>query len=170
MHQHLQQLATLPIWFSERTQVNIHDIRARAEKLQRTHGLGLLIIDYLQLVEESSGNRSREQGISAISRGLKMLAMNLDIPVIALSQLNRESENRANKRPSMSDLRESGAIEQDADVVMLLHRDWRCHILTDAEGNSTEHQADMIIAKWRNGITLDLKLHFDPQTMTFSER
>lgn len=170
MHGSMQSLATLPIWFSERTQVNIHDIRARAEKLKRSHGLKLLIVDYLQLVEENtSGNRSREQGISAISRGLKMLAMNLEIPVIALSQLNRESENRAHKKPTMADLRESGAIEQDADIIMLLHRDWRCGIHTDAHGNSTERQADLIIAKWRNGSVTDIKLTFDPQTMRFGE-
>lgn len=163
-------LSALPLWFSDTTQVTIHDIRARAEKLKRRHGLGLLIIDYLQLIEEATtNNRNREQNISQISRGLKMLAMNLDIPVIALSQLNRESENRANKRPTMADLRESGAIEQDADIIMLLHRDWRCGITTDALGHSTETQADLLIPKWRNGIPLDLKLNFEPHTMKFSE-
>jgi replicative DNA helicase len=163
-------LSALPLWFSDTTQVTIHDIRARAEKLKRRHGLGLLIIDYLQLIEEATTNtRNREQNISQISRGLKMLAMNLDIPVIALSQLNRESENRASKRPTMADLRESGAIEQDADIIMLLHRDWRCGITTDALGHSTETQADLLIPKWRNGIPLDHKLSFEPHTMKFSE-
>jgi replicative DNA helicase len=171
LQQSLDTLAALPISFADHAQMTIHDIRARAEKLKRDYNLALLIIDYLQLIEEAgSQHRSREQGVSAISRGLKLLAMNLEIPIIALSQLNRESENRANKRPTMGDLRESGAIEQDADIVMLLHRDWRCGIHTDAHGNSTEHQADLIVAKWRNGITLDLKLHFTPATMTFTER
>lgn len=166
----INKLSALPISFSDGTQVNIHDIRAKAEQLKRRHGLDLLILDYLQLVDELPGNnRSREQGISQISRGLKMLAMTLEIPVIALSQLNRESEHRANKRPSVADLRESGAIEQDADIIMLLHRDWRCGILTDAQGHSTEHQADLIIAKWRNGQPIDLKLHFEPRLMKFSE-
>ena len=167
----ITRLAELPLWFSDTTQVNIHDIRAKAEKLKRRHGLGLLIIDYLQLIEETTlhGQRNREQNISAISRGLKMLAMNLGIPVIALSQLNRESEARAHKRPSMADLRESGAIEQDADIIMLLHRDWRCGITTDAHGHSTEHQADLLIPKWRNGTPLDLKLRFDAHIMRFEE-
>jgi replicative DNA helicase len=166
----ISRLAALPLWFSDTAQVSIHDIRAKAETLKRRHGLGMLIVDYLQLVEDSSNSRqNREQAISQISRGLKMLAMNLGIPVIALSQLNRESENRTNKRPSMADLRESGAIEQDADIIMLLHRDWRCGVTTDAHGHSTEHQADLIIPKWRNGSPLDLKLHFNPHTMRFSE-
>lgn len=170
VHQSINTLSALPISFSDGTQVNIHDIRAKAEQLKRRHGLDLLILDYLQLVDELPGNsRSREQGISQISRGLKMLAMTLEIPVIALSQLNRESEHRANKRPSVADLRESGAIEQDADIIMLLHRDWRCGIYTDAQGQSTEHQADLIVAKWRNGTPMDLKLHFTPGLMKFSE-
>ncbi|WP_276135295.1 replicative DNA helicase [Polluticoccus soli] len=172
IYQSITRPAGLPLWFSDTAQVNIHDIRAKAEKLKRRHGLGLLIIDYLQLIEETTttATRNREQNISAISRGLKMLAMNLGIPVIALSQLNRESEARAHKRPSMADLRESGAIEQDADIIMLLHRDWRCGITTDAHGHSTEHQADLLIPKWRNGTPLDLKLHFHPHTMRFEER
>lgn len=171
LHHAMQALAALPLWFADSAQLTIHDIRARAEKLKRNHHLGLLVVDYLQLVQEPHNtNRSREQGISAISRGLKMLAMELQIPVLALSQLNRESENRANKRPTMADLRESGAIEQDADIVMLLHRDWRSGITTDPHGSSTEDQADLFIAKWRNGATFDLRLHFDPLTMTFTER
>jgi len=171
-HTHLAALSQLPIWFADHAQMTIHDIRARAEKLKRQHNLALLVVDYLQLVEEDSRhhNRSREQGVSAISRGLKTLAMQLQIPIIALSQLNRDSETRANKRPTMADLRESGAIEQDADIIMLLHRDWRCGIATDPYGQSTEYQADLFVAKWRNGATLDLRLHFDPPTMTFSER
>jgi replicative DNA helicase len=171
IYQSISRLATLPLWFSDTAQVNIHDIRAKAEKLKRRHGLDMLIIDYLQLIEEtqSSNYRNREQTISQVSRGLKLLAMNLGIPVIALSQLNRESENRANKKPSMADLRESGAIEQDADIIMLLHRDWRCGISADAQGHSTEYQADLLIPKWRNGIPLDLKLKFEPHIMRFEE-
>ena len=166
----VRELAALPLHFADTAAMCIHDIRARAEQLQRTTGLHLLVVDYLQLIaEHGDSRRSREQNISAISRGLKMLAMNLHIPVIALSQLNRESEHRSNKRPTLADLRESGAIEQDADIVMLLHRDYRSGIETDAEGNSTEQQADLMVAKWRNGKCFDLKLHFYPQTMMFSE-
>lgn len=162
-------LSALPLYFSDTAQCTIHDIRAKAEQLKQRHGLDMLLLDYLQLVEETDKYRSREQGIAQISRGLKMLAMNLEIPVIALSQLNRESEHRSNKKPTMADLRESGAIEQDADIVMLLHRDWRAGITQDAYGNSTEHQADLLIYKWRNGCPADLKLRFEAETMSFSE-
>lgn len=166
---HVRSLAHLPLHFADTASLSIHDIRAKAEQLQRTTGLDMLIVDYLQLIaEHGDSKRSREQNISAISRGLKMIAMNLDIPVIALSQLNRESEYRSNKRPTLADLRESGAIEQDADIVMLLHRDWRSGIETDADGNSTLNQADLIISKWRNGTCFDVKLHFDPGSMKFS--
>lgn len=162
-------VAELPIHFSDAAQCTIHDIRAKAEQMKQRHGLDVLMIDYLQLIEETDKYRSREQGIAQISRGLKMLAMNLEIPVIALSQLNRLSEQRADKRPNMADLRESGAIEQDADIVMLLHRDWRSGIYQDMMGNSTEQQADLIICKWRNGRPQDLKLHFEGAIMKFSE-
>lgn len=165
----INKLAPLPIYFCETGEVTIHDIRARATQLKNTRGMDVLIIDYLQLIAEPQGTRSREQGIAQISRGLKQLAMELEVPIIALSQLNRESEHRANKRPTLADLRESGAIEQDADVVFLLHRDWRAGILTNAYGQSTEQEADLIIAKWRNGAIAEEKIHFDAPTMTFSQ-
>ena len=165
----MERITTLPLYFSDGGSVTIHDIRAKAEQLHRTHGLDMLIIDYLQLIDEvDTKSRSREQGVSQISRGLKTLAMQLQIPVIALSQLNRESEHRNNKRPTLSDLRESGAIEQDADIVLLLHRDHRSGILTDSTGHCTKEQADLTVAKWRNGITHDVKLHFNPALMLFS--
>ena len=168
---HVHRLSPLPIYFSDTPQATIHDIRARAEQLRAQQGIDILIVDYLQLIDENPQykQRNREQNISAISRGLKLIAMQLQIPVIALSQLNRESEHRANKRPTLADLRESGAIEQDADIVMLLHRDWKAGILTDEQGNSTEHQAQLIICKWRNGTTLDLPLNFAPHYMKFTE-
>ena len=165
----LSGMAELPLFFSDTAQCTIHDIRAKAEQLKQRHGLDMLLLDYLQLVEETDKYRSREQGIAQISRGLKMLAMNLEIPVIALSQLNRESEHRADKRPTMADLRESGAIEQDADIVMILHRDWRAGRTHNADGSSTEHEADLLIYKWRNGSPADLKLRFEAETMRFSE-
>jgi replicative DNA helicase len=168
--QKVRTLAGLPLHFADDANLTIHDIRARAQQLKHQHGLDLLIVDYLQLIaEHGDSKRSREQQISAISRGLKMIAMSLQIPVIALSQLNRESEHRSNKRPTLADLRESGAIEQDADIVMLLHRDYRSGIEHDAQGNSTATQADLMIVKWRNGSCFDLKLHFNPETMRFGE-
>lgn len=166
---YVDRLSKLPIYFSQSTKVNIHDITNAATYLHQKHGLKLLIVDYLQLVEEDAKSQgNRERAISKISRGLKTLAMALKIPVIALSQLNRESDKRQDKKPVISDLRESGAIEQDADVIMMLHRDWRVDILQDAQGNSTEFQADLLIPKWRNGSTLRMKLKFDPPTMRFS--
>lgn len=161
--------ADLPLYFADDAQMTIHDIRAHAEQLQQTNGLQLLIVDYLQLIQEhADGKRPREQQIAAISRGLKMIAMSLQIPVIALSQLNRESEHRQNKRPTLADLRESGAIEQDADVVMLLHRDWQAGIRQTETGASTANDADLLIVKWRNGQTIDIRLRFHGPTMLFS--
>jgi Replicative DNA helicase len=169
IQQSMAHVASLPLSFSDASIATVHDIRARATQLKQQHGLGLLIVDYLQLIEEApeSGNRNREQGISQISRGLKLLAMELDIPVLALSQLNRASEHRQGKRPTLADLRESGAIEQDADGVLLLHRDERAGITHDAQGNPTTHQADIIVAKWRNGECFDIKLKFDGGCMRF---
>ncbi|OSZ79155.1 hypothetical protein CAP35_13145 [Chitinophagaceae bacterium IBVUCB1] len=162
--------AGLPLYFADDAQMTIHDIRSHAEHLLQTNGLQLLIVDYLQLIQEhADSKRPREQQIAAISRGLKMIAMTLNIPVIALSQLNRESEHRQNKRPTLADLRESGTIEQDADVVMLLHRDWQAGIRHTETGDSTICDADLIVSKWRNGCTTDIRLHFDGGTMRFGD-
>jgi replicative DNA helicase len=139
--------------------------------MHQQHGIGLMIVDYLQLIEETPGdkNRTREQAVSRISRGLKTIALQLKIPVLALSQLNRGANKRADKKPTMDDLRESGAIEQDADIIMLLHRDWREGIKTDSMGESTETKADLIIPKWRNGKTTKIELHFEGRIMHFTE-
>ncbi len=165
----VQQLAAMPIYLSQSTRVTVHDIKARARKLHKKHGLRILFIDYLQLIESTLRDASREQQVATISRALKVLAMDLNIPIVLLAQLNRESERRTDKRPGLADLRESGAIEQDADVVMLLHRDWHAGILTNADGSSTEHQADLFIPKWRDGTTTHLRLSFTGTHMQFSE-
>jgi len=163
-------LSGLPIYFSDTAQVSLTDIRAKAERLRIKNGVNLLIIDYLQLIEpENVNNRNREQEVSKICRGLKLLAMNMKIPVIILAQLNRQSEEKGNKKPELHHLRESGSIEQDADVVMFLHRDWVSGIKENEDGNSTEHEADLLIRKWRNGATMDIKLAFHGPTMKFSE-
>lgn len=170
IYQVMSEVATLPIWISDKTNVSGADIRAKAYKLKNRVGLDLLVIDYLQLIEaDGKNNETREREVARLSRSLKLLAMDLKIPVIVLCQLNRESEKQGSKKPRMSNIRESGAIEQDADVVALLHRDWKAGILQDAQGNSTERQADIIIEKNRNGSTMELPVSFDPDTMKFYE-
>lgn len=165
---YMEQLSKLPVYFSDTAKVSIRDIEAKAYKLHKKHGLDILFVDYIQLVEGIEKRQIREQVVSQISRGLKLLAMSLNIAVVALAQLNRESE-KEKRKPRSSDFRESGALEQDADIVMLLHRDWRMGVLDDGLGNSTENEADLICTKWRNGEPITLKLHFETTTMTFSE-
>lgn len=164
----------LPIYISDKTKVNINEIRAKAVKLKATKGCDVLMIDYLQLIDSTTDNRNynREQEVSKMSRGIKLMAMELDIPVITLCQLNRQVTARSYKDrfPKLSDLRESGAIEQDADVVMFIHRDFMSGWQQDESGVSTEFVADLIAPKWRNGATFHMELDFDPPKMKFSER
>lgn len=167
-------LVNLPIYLSDKTRVNINEIKAKATKLKHSKGLDCLIIDYLQLIDTASGNKNynREQEVATMSRGLKLMAHDLEIPVIILCQLNREVTKRSYKDrlPKLSDFRESGAIEQDADVVMFIHRDYTSGWQTDESGNSTEFNADLVGAKWRNGSTFHLELDFDPPKMHFKEK
>ena len=130
-------------------------MRAKARRLKAEYDIGLVVVDYLQLMRGRS--ESREQEISDISRSLKAMAKELDIPVIALSQLNRSLENRPNKRPQLSDLRESGAIEQDADVICFIYRD---EVYNKAEDNPKRGIAELIIGKQRNGPTGTIELAF----------
>jgi replicative DNA helicase len=165
----------LPIYVSDKAKQSMGEIRAKAIKLKKMHNLGILFIDYLQLVDSGPNearNRSREQEVSGFSRGIKLLAKELDIPVVVLCQLSRAATQRGQQAryPKLSDLRESGAIEQDADVVLMLHRDWMAGVATDEDGNSTEHQADLLAQKWRNGATIQLPLDFDGARMLFTER
>lgn len=164
----------LPIFITDKTNVNISDIRAKAEKLKAREGLDVVIIDYLQLVESSlPGNKNREQEVAAISRGSKIMAKEMGISCMVLCQLNRESIKRkgAERFPQLSDLRESGAIEQDADVVMFLHSDWMMGITQDEGGYSTEHLRQLVVRKWRNGrANFSIDLDFEPTKMKFTER
>lgn len=158
----LDKIATAPIYIDDTPAITVSSIRAKCMRLKQTQNLGLVVIDYLQLMQSSGRNESRQQEISEISRSLKILAKELDIPVIALSQLSRASESRSDKRPMLSDLRESGAIEQDADIVMFLYRD-------DYYNKDSEEKniAECIIAKFRGGETTTIKLGWQGQYTKF---
>ncbi len=156
-------LRTSSIHIDDTPGVTIADVRARARRLKATQpDLGLIVIDYLQLMQGDDPRHSRQQQISDISRGLKILAKELEVPVLALSQLNRAVEQRADKRPMISDLRESGAIEQDADVIMFIYRDEIYNPETPDKGI-----AEVIISKQRNGPTGTVKLAFQGQYTRF---
>ena len=134
------------------------------------HNIKVVIVDYLQLMTAGTDSRgSREQEVSTISRSLKAIAKELDIPILALSQLNRSVESREGKRPQLSDLRESGAIEQDADIVTFIHRPEYYGITEDDSGNSLIGVAEIIIAKHRNGATGDVHLSFKKELAKFSD-
>ena len=158
----VSMLSEAPIYIDDTAGLTPNDLRARARRLKREHNLGLIIIDYLQLMQGSKGSENRVNEISEISRSLKALAKELKVPVIALSQLNRGLEQRPNKRPVMSDLRESGAIEQDADVIAFIYRDEVYN-----EDSPDKGIAEIIIAKQRNGPIGTTKLTFLGQYTRF---
>ena len=152
------RLAEAPIFIDDTPSLNILEIRAKARRLKREHGLDLIIVDYLQLMHGLPNNKREEnrvQELAEISRGLKALAKDLQVPVVALSQLNRQVETRGDRRPIMSDIRESGSIEQDADVIMFIYRDEVYHQESPDEGT-----AEIIIGKQRNGAIGTVRLSF----------
>jgi replicative DNA helicase len=151
----IQQMSEAPLYIDDTPALTPGDVRARARRLKRQHDIGLIVIDYLQLMNSGGGTENRATEISEISRNLKALARELEIPVIVLSQLNRSVEQRPDKRPVMSDLRESGAIEQDADLITFIYRDEVYH-----DDSSKKGQADIIVAKHRNGEIGDFSLTF----------
>jgi len=154
------KLIEAPIYVDDSPAQTVLEIRAKARRLKVEKNVGMIIIDYLQLMQGHAKAESREREISHISRSLKSLAKELNIPVIALSQLNRAVETRTDKRPQLSDLRESGSIEQDADVVIFLNRPEYYGIEKDANGESLEGVAEVIVGKQRNGPTGAVKLAF----------
>ena len=157
-------LSEAPIYIDDTPGISVMEIRAKCRKLKMEKNIGLVIIDYLQLIQGSGKrNGTREQEISEISRSLKILAKELDIPVIALSQLSRGVESREEKRPMLSDLRESGAIEQDADIVAFLYRDDYYH-----EDSEEKNVAEVILAKHRGGSTGTIKLAWMPSYTKFA--
>jgi replicative DNA helicase len=151
----VQLMSEAPVFIDDTPSLSPSEIRARARRLQREHGLGLVVVDYLQLMQVPGNNENRATEISEISRGLKALAKEMSCPVIALSQLNRGVEQRTDKRPVMSDLRESGAIEQDADIIVFIYREEVYNQDTPRKGI-----ADIAIAKQRNGPIGDFPLTF----------
>lgn len=155
-------LAEAPIFVDDTPAITVMELRSRARRLQREHGLDMIIIDYLQLMQGPEGNENRATEISNITRGLKAMAKELNIPVIALSQLNRSLEQRPDKRPIMSDLRESGAIEQDADVIFFIYRDEVYN-----EDSLDKGIAEIIIGKQRNGPVGRVRLTFLGQYTKF---
>jgi len=165
-------LSEADIFIDDTPGLSVLELRAKCRRLKAEHDIGLVVVDYLQLMQASNSNlrsgANREQEIAHISRSLKGLAKELDIPVIALSQLNRAVENRGgDKRPQLSDLRESGSIEQDADVVAFIYRAERYGITVDEQGNSTEGIAEIIIGKQRNGPIGTVELAFVDQYARF---
>lgn len=162
----LNDLHAAPLYIDDTAGMSVSDIRAKCRRFKMKHpDLGLILIDYLQLIEDRSSN-DRNQQISTISRGLKGLARELDVPIIALSQLSRKVEDRTDKRPMLSDLRESGAIEQDADVVMFIFREE----YYDKENPELKNKAQIIIAKQRNGPTGSFELIFQGSTTKFKNK
>ncbi len=157
-------LSEAPIFIDDTPAISILEMRAKARRLKSEHDLGLVVVDYLQLMRGRSGIERREQEISEISRSLKAMAKELELPVIALSQLNRSLESRTDKRPQLSDLRESGAIEQDADVILFIYRD---EVYNKAEDNPRRGTAEIIIGKQRNGPTGMVELTFLADKTTF---
>lgn len=167
----IKSLYDAPLYIDDTPSLSVFELRTKARRLVREHGIKMIIIDYLQLMNASGMNYgSREQEVSMISRSLKGLAKELNIPIIALSQLNRGVEGRSGaegKRPQLSDLRESGAIEQDADMVCFIHRPEYYKIYEDEKGNSLIGLAEIIIAKHRNGATGDILLRFKNEFARF---
>ncbi len=166
-------LKDAPIFIDDTPSINIFELRSKCRKLKQKHDIQLIIIDYLQLMSGShdgKGGGNREQEISQISRALKGLAKELMVPIIALSQLSRATETRGgDKKPLLSDLRESGAIEQDADIVIFLYRAEYYKILTDESGNSTLNTAEIIVAKHRNGPLDTVKAKFIGRYAKFAD-
>lgn len=154
-------LSEAPIFIDDTPAIGVLEMRAKARRLKSSHNIGMVILDYLQLMQGPKGAENRQQEISTICRSLKGLAKELDVPVVALSQLSRQVEVRGKEhRPQLSDLRESGAIEQDADLVLFIYRPEIYGILQDRKGNPLQGMAEIIIGKQRNGPTGSVKLAF----------
>ena len=158
------RLQESPIYIDDSPSLNILEMKAKVRRMKAEESISLVIIDYLQLMDTVGRAESREQQLAGISRGLKKLAMEIEVPVLALTQLNRKVEHRDDKRPRLADLRGSGAIEQDADLVCFVHRDY---MFTDREED--KGRAELIVGKQRNGPTGPIPLTFRAEHMSFEE-
>jgi len=158
------RLSDAPLFIDDTPAITVLEMKAKSRRLKADAGLGLIVVDYIQLMRSGSYRESREQEISEISRSLKALAKELKVPVVALSQLNRKVEDRTNRRPQMADLRESGAIEQDADVIAFIYRD---EVYDRSDDNINKGIAEIIVAKQRNGPTDTVKLAFVDKYTSF---
>jgi replicative DNA helicase len=159
----LGRLAEAPIFIDDNAAITLMEMRAKCRRLKAKHGLGLVVIDYLQLMQSAKRSENRQQEVSDISRSLKIMAKELALPVLCASQLNRGVEYRADKRPMLADLRESGAIEMDSDVVMFIYRDELYNPDSERRG-----EAEIILAKHRNGPTGSVHLAFMNQYTKFA--
>lgn len=158
------ELEQVKLWVNDSPAMTLSQVRSAVRRFKSEHGLGMVVLDYLQLLPTPSGIESRQEGVSEISRSLKILAKELDVPILALSQLNRALEQRFDKRPVLADLRESGAIEQDADVVLFIYRDDVYHPDSEKRG-----VAELLLRKHRNGPTGDIELAFLPAFAKFGD-
>ena len=164
----LRSLENAPMYIDDTPALSISEFRSKIRRLKQLHDIKIAIIDYLQLMSAGSNMQSREQEVSTISRNLKAIAKEVNIPIIALSQLSRQVEQRGgDKRPQLSDLRESGAIEQDADMVIFIHRPEYYGLKTDEAGNSLIGVAEIIVAKHRNGAVDEVRLQFKSEFTQF---
>jgi replicative DNA helicase len=159
----LGRLAEAPIFIDDSANITLMEMRAKCRRLKAKFGLGLVVVDYLQLMQSPRRSETRAQEVSEISRSLKILARELEVPVVCASQLNRGVEARTDKRPLLGDLRESGSIEQDSDLVMFIYRDEVYNQDTDHRG-----EAELIVAKQRNGPTGTVRLAFMNQYTKFA--
>ncbi len=162
------KLSQAPLFIDDTPGISVMELRAKARRAKLEHGIGMIVVDYLQLMTTSARADNREQEIASISRSLKALAKELDLPVVACAQLSRAVEARTDRRPLLSDLRESGSIEQDADVVAFLYRP-EVYGIPDEEGNPQPDKAEVIIGKQRNGPTGSVNLRFMSDYLRFEE-
>jgi replicative DNA helicase len=162
------KLMEAPIYIDDTAAISVMELRAKARRAKAEHNIGLIIVDYLQLMTAPQNFGSREQEIAHISRSLKALAKELDLPLVACAQLSRAVESRTDKRPQLADLRESGSLEQDADVVMFLFRP-EVYGIVDEEGNAQEGVAEIILGKQRSGPIGSVFLTFVAEYLRFEE-